>query len=125
LYSDHHLPPGLEDLPDRKAAFDAGQLTDEGELTFADFTTNWLDARPTELSDGQKVNEEAIVNYLTRVTIAEGVTLGQHPIGLLTTDIWKRVFESFAVGRAASTFNKYRQAILSMQTWAVEEGYLV
>lgn len=92
------------------------------DLTFETFADKWVtNARSTQ-SKNQRMNDRGIVRRLSKIDLGAGVRLGQQPIGLLTVDDWETAFRG--ITGAASTVNKIRQAVLTMQDWGVEKGYL-
>jgi hypothetical protein len=52
-----------------------------------------------------------------------GDRLGQRAIGSFTIDDWEAAFAQLAT-LAASTTNKYRQALIAMQQWGIDKGCL-
>ncbi|MGE3511920.1 MAG: site-specific integrase [Vicinamibacterales bacterium] len=91
-------------------------------MTFETFAEKWFANARINESKHQQVNERGYVRRLARLDLGNGRLLGSSPIGLLTIDDWERAFGQLK--GAASTLNKIRQAILSMQEWAAEKGYL-
>jgi integrase len=97
--------------------------TKPSDLTFETFADKWLSNARGQQSDTQQLNERGIVRRFSKIELQPGQLLGQRPIGLFTVDDWEAAFSTLTAF-AASTRNKYRQAILTMQEWAVEKGYL-
>jgi integrase len=93
------------------------------DLPFETFGTNWLTNARNGQSKNQQMNERGIVRGLSKIDLGNGETFGQRPIGLLTVDVWAKAFATLDAF-SASTRNKYRQAVLDMQAWAVENQYL-
>jgi integrase len=96
--------------------------TTPSELTFETFGAKWVTNARSTHSKNQQMNDRGIVQRLSKVNLGDGAIVGQRPIGVLTVDDWETVFRQF--DGAASTRNKVRQAILMMQEWAVDKGYL-
>jgi integrase len=91
-------------------------------LTFEQFADRWVtNARSTQ-SKNQQMNDKGIVRRLSKLDLGGVRLLGAQPIGVLTVDDWETAFRQLT--GAASTLNKYRQAILMMQEWAIDKGYL-
>jgi integrase len=97
--------------------------TTPSDLTFESFAEKWLTNARGQQSENQQLNERGIVRRFAKIELQPGQLLGLRPIGLFTLDDWESAFAKLA-SFAASTRNKYRQAILTMQEWAVEKGYL-
>ena len=86
------------------------------------FANKWLTSARANRSENEQLNDQGMVRRLSKLTLTAG-TLGQQSIGLLTVDDWETAFRQLQT-LAASTKNKYRQAVLTMQDWGVEKGYL-
>jgi integrase len=93
------------------------------DLTFETFAAKWQTNARSQQSPNQQLNDQGIVNRLAALKLGE-VTLGLKSIGLFTVDDWETAFRQLDT-LSASTRNKYRQAVLSMQDWAIDKGYLL
>lgn len=93
-------------------------------ITLRDFTTRYLERRgkTTTAQDRSYMNQLAAFVPPGEPT---AVTLGDRSLSSITTDQYEVLFASLRRrGRAASTTNKYRRALLMMFRWAVKNGYL-
>jgi integrase len=65
------------------------------------------------------------VAKLTAFTLKDGRSLGDSPIGIITTDVLQSFYESlWTNGRAASTRTHYVQLLTSLFKWATRNGYI-
>ena len=92
-------------------------------LTFETFADKWITNARSQQSANQQANDKGIVKRLAALTLSDGGRVGDSPIGLLTVDEWEAAFRQVS-GLAASTVNKIRQTILSLQEWGVDKQYL-
>lgn len=93
-------------------------------LTFEKFTEKWRDSTArAHVTDNQRLNDAGITHRLGKVELEPGRLLKDESIGLLTTDTWESVFAQLT-RLAASSSNKYRQAVMSLQDWGIDKGYL-
>jgi integrase len=62
---------------------------------------------------------------IAALELEPGTTVGQRSIRLFTVDHWEAIFIKHLEKLSNSSWNKYRQAVLSLQAWAVDKQYLV
>jgi integrase len=92
------------------------------DLTFETLAETWMSTERKRCSPNQQTNDKGIMRKLGVVEI-DGVPLARRPIGLITVTDLEKAFDGLGP-LAASSRNKYLQAIKSLEAWALDTGHL-
>ncbi|MGE3889259.1 MAG: tyrosine-type recombinase/integrase [Vicinamibacterales bacterium] len=112
LILDKRFPPAAAPAP-----------TTPTDLSFADLADKWITNDRKHCSDNQRTNDRGIMRRLGLVELEPGVPLSGRPIGLLTVTDFEKAFDGLGP-LAASSRNKYLQAVKLMEAWALDTGHL-
>ena len=93
-----------------------------GALTFDQFGVVWRERARSTVSLGQQRNDVSILKRLGGLAIGD-TRLGDRPIGAITEDDLEMAFAQLNT-LSGSSWNKYRQCLVSVQKWGQRKGYL-
>lgn len=92
------------------------------DVTFAELGEKWIARERQDRVDDWKSDRSRLARLA--MLVLDDVPLGQRPIGRITADDLEEVFRQLESKLSGSTLNKYLQACMHLQRWAVRKGYL-